>query len=106
MKDIIKTKGPLARIEAEFNAAFKRFKFWAVLTIILLSSTFAVIVYDFTLPTRSGWLAVPLFICVQLAMIPIWRIRYRLKRCRRDIAAFMQDRRDEYYKAVTGEDRR
>lgn len=96
---------PLNQANEDFIAAFKQFKRWAALVIILLMCSFVVIVYELMLPGGSGFLAVPVFICSQLAMIPMWCARRKIRQSYQDLKKCVRDRHDEYYKLVTGEDR-
>ena len=95
----------LDRINKEFVAAYKQFKFWAALAIVLVICSFAVIVYESTLSTGPGWPAISMIICSNLVTIPVWRARCKMKRSYQDLGQFVKDKHDEYYKTVTGEDR-
>ncbi len=96
---------PLNQVNENFITAFKQFKLWAALSIALLICSFGVIVYELMLLEGSGFLAIPWFICSQLATIPMLCARRQLRQYHQDLVVSIRDRHDEYYKLVTGEDR-
>ncbi len=94
-----------ARVEFEkFTHSYRRFKYWMVVVLVLLTCQIGVLIYDMTLPVyqNHSW---PWIVCWVLAFLGQGVPQREMKASVSAQAVAAQQGNDDYYKALTGTDR-
>ena len=82
-----------------------RWKCWLIASMFIIFCGLGAGVYGATLP-GDHYLSMPFLACFLLTVIGIQIPRRETVACHKEIGALFQQERDEYYKLVTGQERR
>lgn len=82
-----------------------RWKCWIIAGMFIVSCQLGAVIYDMTLPGYH-YLDIPFLACFLLTVVGIHIPRREIKVCHKAIEALFRQEQDEYYKLVTGQERR
>lgn len=88
----------------KIRKACDRWNFWLISMFVILVGQLGVTIYDATLPVFQS-LYLPFFICYCLAFSGQWIPRREIKNAKIALKVLNEKRHNDYYKAVTGQER-